>query len=101
MKHDHGLENKLTAWFQRNPLKKAAIGYLTGIVILVLLVALVKFLIEREKEVKKRRQIAVTPKNKAPVFTVQTLVKRHGECLCRRDEERKMYRIQDKRRRLR
>lgn len=67
MKHDHGLQNKLTAWFQRNPLKKAAIGYLTGIIILILLVALVKFLIEREKEAKKRRQIAVTPKNKALV----------------------------------
>ena len=59
MKHNHGLQNRLTAWFQRNPLKKATLGYLTGIVILVLLVALVKFLIEREKEVKKRRQIAV------------------------------------------
>lgn len=60
MKHEHILETSLTSWFRKNPLKKALVGYSTGLVILGLLIALVKYLIEREKEMRKVIRVQVS-----------------------------------------
>ena len=60
MKHKHILETNLTSWFRKNPLKKALVGYSTGLLILGLLIALVKYLIEREKEMRKAIRMQVS-----------------------------------------